>query len=134
MRLLLSVDGGSNEERAPSVEGELRSLHAWLLGDSKARRFAEVCFAPDRATVSRPGQSPEAAAMGPLLELLQLTIGAGFDAASLGVAIAAWRGSRPAAPAVTIERPDGMKVTITGSSTEETQELVRLLESATPQD
>ncbi|MFC9529032.1 hypothetical protein ACFT38_00535 [Streptomyces sp. NPDC056975] len=99
-------------------EKDLRSLHAWLLTDSQARRFADVRW--DTAKQNPVG------GMGPLLDVVSLVIGTGFSASSLAVSIAQWRGTRGAnAPSVTVERPDGVRVSISDASADEAERLLR---------
>ncbi|MFI6084959.1 hypothetical protein ACIBBB_28990 [Streptomyces sp. NPDC051217] len=103
-----------------TAEGELRSLHAWLLAEPAARRHARPVL--DTARPSRAG------AQGDVLDLISLVVSSGFGAGSLALSIAAWRATRPGRPVVTVERPDGARVTISDSSPEEMR---RLLESLT---
>ncbi|MEU0386559.1 effector-associated constant component EACC1 [Streptomyces chartreusis] len=64
---------------AAAAEEELRSLHAWLLADSQARRHANVRW--DAAS-----QMPDGG-MGTWLDIVSLVIGSGFSAASLAVSV-----------------------------------------------
>ena len=113
MRVKLSIDESSAAE-------ELRSLYAWLLADSGARRCAEVEW---EAATPAP-----AVGMGGVLDVLSLVLGSGFSAASLAVSLAQWRDmcGRPD-PGVTVERPDGTKVAINMASVEETERLLASL-------
>ncbi|MEV0036210.1 hypothetical protein [Streptomyces sp. NPDC050804] len=103
-----------------TAEGELRSLHTWLLAEPAARRHARPVL--DTARPHRAG------AQGDVIDLISLVVSSGFSAASLALSLAAWRATRPGQPVVTVERPDGARVTISDSSPEETR---RLLESLT---
>lgn len=102
-----------------SPEGELRSLHEWLLADPAARRYARPLLNASRS--SRPG------AQGDVIDLVSLLVGSGFSAASLGLSLVSWQATRPQAPTITVERPDGQIVTISGSSADEAARLVELL-------
>ncbi|AJE85450.1 MULTISPECIES: effector-associated constant component EACC1 [Streptomyces] len=116
MRVRLRVLPGKGAEE------ELRSLHAWLLDDSGARRFADLQW---EAVPAEPADS-----MGPVLDTLSLVIGSGFSAASLALSLAQWRAQRgPARPSVTVERPDGSRITFHGTATEETARLLAALEA-----
>ncbi|MFB7269747.1 hypothetical protein [Streptomyces sp. NPDC056244] len=103
-----------------TAEGELRSLHAWLLAEPAARRHARP--------VLDTARSPRAGAQGDVIDLISLVVSSGFSAASLALSLASWRATRPGQPVVTVERPDGARVTISDSSPDETR---RLLESLT---
>ncbi|MFF1416107.1 hypothetical protein [Streptomyces sp. NPDC058280] len=103
-----------------TAEGELRSLHAWLLAEPAARRHARP--------VLDTARSPRAGAQGDTIDLISLVVSSGFSAASLALSMAAWRATRPGQPVVTVERPDGVRITISDSSPEEMR---RLLESLT---
>ncbi|MFF3755273.1 hypothetical protein ACFYYH_33340 [Streptomyces sp. NPDC002018] len=109
--------GLADEETA---EGELRSLHTWLLAEPAARRHARL--------VLDTARSPRAGAQGDVIDLISLVVSSGFSAASLALSLVAWRATRPGQPVVTVERPDGVRVTISDSSPDETR---RLLESLT---
>lgn len=102
-----------------SAEDHVRSLYEWLLLDRTVRREARVEMASSSVPV--PGQQ------GTVLDLVSLVLGSGISAASLGVSIASWRATRPQEPTITVERGDGSKVTITGTSQEETQRLIAQL-------
>ena len=106
-----------------SQESELQSLHRWLLEDPEARRFAGVRLEPAPPT---PGT------MGTGLDVLTLVLGSGFSAASLGVTIAQWRGALGHVPGrtVTLERPDGSRLTIEGATREDTESVLRFLTPA----
>ncbi|GGP84118.1 hypothetical protein GCM10010247_66870 [Streptomyces calvus] len=121
MRLRLSVGA------VTTTEAELRSLHAWLLADSQARRCADVRW--DAAAQAPVG------GMGPLLDVVSLVIGSGFSAASLAVSIVQWRSTRGAgAPSVTVEQPDGRRVTINDMPADEAERLLRSLFGARPEE
>ncbi|MEU4148643.1 effector-associated constant component EACC1 [Streptomyces parvulus] len=110
-----------------TTEAELRSLHAWLLADSQARRCADVRW--DAAAQAPVG------GMGPLLDVVSLVIGSGFSAASLAVSIVQWRSTRGAgAPSVTVEQPDGRRVTINDMPADEAERLLRSLFGARPEE
>ncbi|WP_051820037.1 effector-associated constant component EACC1 [Streptomyces sp. NRRL S-920] len=112
MKVTLQVVGGTDE-------GEARSLHEWLLLDRKVRSTAQLSLTSSAQPV--PGQQ------GMVFDIVSLALGSGFNAAALGVSIASWRATRPQPPAVTIERENGAKVTITGTSPQEAQRLAEQL-------
>ncbi|QNP62079.1 effector-associated constant component EACC1 [Streptomyces genisteinicus] len=112
MDVVIGVDG----EETADAEKHLRSLYEWLLADSACRRHARPVLRPGATTV--PG------AQGGLIDVLGLVLGTGFNAASLGVAIAAWRRSRPQTPTLVIERSDGTRIVLTGAADEEARRLL----------
>ncbi|MGW1811710.1 effector-associated constant component EACC1 [Streptomyces sp. NPDC002078] len=112
MQVTLRIAGDSTED-------EIRSLYDWLLLDRVVRREARVEMGSSSAPV--PGQQ------GAVLDLVSLVLSNGISAASLGVSIVSWRATRPQEPTITVERADGSKVTITGTSREEAQRLVEQL-------
>ncbi|MFC8533525.1 hypothetical protein ACFUJY_06145 [Streptomyces sp. NPDC057249] len=102
-----------------SAEDEVRSLHDWLLLDRSFRRDAQVELASSSVPV--PGQQ------GAVLDLVSVVLSNGISATSLGVSVASWRATRPQEPTITVERADGSKVTISGSSRDEAQRLLEQL-------
>ncbi|WP_443059897.1 effector-associated constant component EACC1 [Streptomyces sp. NBC_00467] len=102
-----------------SAEDDVRSLYDWLLLDRTIRRQTRVEMAS--SSVPLPGQQ------GAVLDLVSLVLGSGISAGSLGVSIASWRATRPQEPAITVERADGTKVTITGTTRDEAQRLIEQL-------
>ncbi|MFD8413426.1 hypothetical protein ACFV2Q_16930 [Streptomyces sp. NPDC059650] len=103
------------------VQGDqaaLRSLYKWLSRDPDLRRTARI---------ELTGQSPQPGDMGDVLDLVTLVIGSGWSAASLGVAVAAWRGTRPNPPAVTIRRGD-LEIVLTGADEEQMRRAVAVLD------
>lgn len=105
--------------RGQDTEQEVRSLWEWLRTDRGVRRGARVELAASQPPV--PGQQ------GSLADMVSVVIGHGLSAASLGVAVVSWRATRPRRPVVTVERPDGTKITIAGDSPEEAQRLIQRL-------
>lgn len=103
-----------------TAEDEARSLLDWLILDRAIRRSARLELVS--STPSAPGQQGTG-----ILDVVSLVLSNGISAASLAVSIASWRATRPQAPVVTIERPDGSKVTITGTSSTDAQQLVEQL-------
>ncbi|WP_330285384.1 effector-associated constant component EACC1 [Streptomyces sp. NBC_00576] len=102
-----------------SVEEETRSLHDWFEADRALRRSSQIEMLSS--------ENPVAGAQGTVLDLVSLVLGSGFSAASLGISVASWRSTRPQRPTVTLERPDGRTVTISGASASETQRMVEQL-------
>lgn len=112
LQVTLRIAGDSSEE-------EVRSLYDWLLLDRGIRRAARVEVGS--SAVSMPGQQ------GAVLDLVSLVITGGLSAGSLGVSIATWRATRPQEPTITVERADGGRVVITGTSRDEAQRLLEHL-------
>ncbi|MCL7429816.1 hypothetical protein [Streptomyces sp. YS415] len=103
-----------------SAEDQARSLHDWLLLDRDIRRAAVLEMVSSSPSVA--GQQGTA-----ILDLVSLVLGNGISAASLGVSVASWRATRPQHPTVTVERTDGSKVTISGTSSDEARRLLEQL-------
>lgn len=112
MQLTLGVSG-------TAVEEETRSLSEWLRADRAILRSARV-----ELSAAHPS---ERGAQGSAVDIVSLILGSGFSAASLSVAVVQWRLTRPNRPSVTVERPDGVKVTISDASAEEAQQLLQHL-------
>lgn len=100
-------------------EDDARSLHAWLLADRQVRSTARIGLIS--GVLPAPGQQ------GAVLDIVSLALSSGFNAGALGLSIASWRATRPQQPTVTVEREDGTKVTITGTSPQEAQRVVEQL-------
>ncbi|MFB7091408.1 hypothetical protein [Streptomyces sp. NPDC056296] len=111
---------GVDQKETADSERQLRSLYEWLLADAACRRHA--CPALGSGTAAVPG------AQGGLIDVLSLVLGTGFNAASLAVAVAAWRRSRPGTPTLVVERPDGTRIVLTGAAGEEAGRLLAELE------
>ncbi|MGW5326999.1 effector-associated constant component EACC1 [Streptomyces sp. NPDC004014] len=116
MNVAISVQADSADEG----ERELRSLCDWMLADAVSRRHARPALTSVAPSV--PG------AQGGLVEMLNLVLGTGFNAASLALSIASWRRSRPQQTALIVERADGMRVTLTGGTDEDARLLLAELE------
>ncbi|MCX4878142.1 hypothetical protein [Streptomyces sp. NBC_00847] len=116
----MKVAIGVDQEDAAGSERQLRSLYEWLLADAACRRHARPALGSGAVAV--PG------AQGELIDVLSLVLGTGFNAASLAVAIAAWRRSRPETPALVVERGDGVRIVLTGAANEDTGRLLAELE------
>ncbi|MFF3644462.1 hypothetical protein [Streptomyces sp. NPDC002564] len=119
MRLELSLPGTGVPEE------ELRSLHGWLLSEPAARRHARPELGASQP--SPPG------AQGDLIDLVSLLVGSGFSAASLALSLHAWRATRPQGPTITVERPDGQRITLSAATAEEARLLLAsLVDGAAP--
>lgn len=116
----MKVTIGVDQEDAAGAERQLRSLYEWLLADAACRRHARPELGS--GVVAVPG------AQGELIDVLSLVLGTGFNAASLAVAIAAWRRSRPQAPSLVVERADGVRIIVTGAAHEDAVHLLAELE------
>jgi hypothetical protein len=102
----------------PGADGELASLYAWLRDEPDIRRHAQV---------SLLSAETGPADMGTAFDVLQLIVDSGFQAASLALAYAAWRATRPRPPHVTIDH-DGVTVTLDGSESDTAEVIVQVLE------
>ncbi|MFD4830099.1 hypothetical protein ACFWPV_09630 [Streptomyces uncialis] len=116
----MEVSIGVDLEEAASAEQEVRSLYEWLLADAACRRHARPALGSGAVAV--PG------AQGQLIDVLSLALGTGFNAASLTVAIAAWRRSRPGTPTLIVEHADGTRTILTGAADEDSGRLTAGLE------
>ncbi|MFE5302083.1 hypothetical protein [Streptomyces sp. NPDC056632] len=106
-------------EGGDSAENELRSLADWLETDRAVARFLRAELASDATRL--PGQQ------GDFIDILSLALSSGFSVASLATAIASWRATRVQPPSLVIERSNGTRVEVRGSTTAEVEELVRRL-------
>lgn len=106
-------------ELSLTVEGEdATSLHRWLTRDPDVAGHATVRL----GAAARPGEMS-----GGTLDVVNVVLGNGIALANLLVAVAAWRGTRPRAPQVRVER-DGVSVTVTGADPQTVRALVAALE------
>ncbi|GAA4811605.1 effector-associated constant component EACC1 [Streptomyces ziwulingensis] len=78
-------------------------LHRWLRQDPRMRQHAEVSLRSSR---------PDLPTMGSW-DVVDVVLGQGIAALNLALSYAAWRATRPAAPAVTLT-VDGRSVTVSG--------------------
>jgi hypothetical protein len=97
-------------------ESHLRSLYQWLLSDRSVRRDINVTLGS-----SMP---PSPGSQGTVVDIISLVLGSTFNAGSLAFSLAAWRESRSDRPVVTVERPDGVKISITQNSSTEVQRIL----------
>ncbi|WP_407109620.1 hypothetical protein ACE1N8_00530 [Streptomyces sp. DSM 116494] len=118
--VVVDVVIGVDQKETADSERQLRSLYEWLLADAACRRHARPTLGSGAAAV--PG------AQGGVIDVLSLVLGTGFNAASLAVAVAAWRRSRPGTPTLVVERPDGTRIVLTGATDEEAGRLLAELE------
>lgn len=101
------------------VEEDIRSLYDWLLLDRAVPR--EVRIEMGSSSLAVPGHQ------GAALDLISVVVNSGISTASLGVSIASWRTTRPQEPTITVERADGSKIVIAGTSRDEAQRLIEQL-------
>jgi hypothetical protein len=87
----------------PDVD-TLLSLQRWLVGEPDVVQ-SEIGLS---TATPRPGE------LGAAIEIISLVLGTGLSVAQLLLAVAQWRSTRPAAPAVILTRidPDGTSVRI----------------------
>lgn len=112
--MLIQLDTDADTER--------RSLVAWLRNEPDISHGADIAM-------TGPPSGPDR--MGPMLDVIQLTLDSGFQLASLVVAIAAWRQTQPQQPRVIIRHGD-VEVAIAGDDPQTITRIVAALESATP--
>lgn len=99
----------------PGADTELTSLYAWLRDEPDIRRHSQM---------SLQGAEPGPAEMGTALDIIQLVVDSGFQAANLALAYAAWRATRPKPPKVTLEH-NGVTVTLDGSESDNFEVIVQ---------
>lgn len=107
------------EVRVGEEQAELRSLYRWLREDEDLRS----------ARIGLSGTDPAPGEMGSALEVIEVLLANAWSAASLAVAVAAWRQSRPRAGGVTV-RIGQAEVRISGGDEEEVRRLVALCSAA----
>jgi hypothetical protein len=108
------------------LEEELRALQDWLIADRSVSQWGIANLA-----CSEP---PKPGEQSMLFDIVEISITSAFSATSLGFSIATWRSSRSTDPSVTVERPDGVKVTISDSDPENVRRLMRQLMDAEPDE
>ncbi|MET9030962.1 hypothetical protein ABZW96_35960 [Nocardia sp. NPDC004168] len=111
----LTKEAGDGEVRD---DCDLVALADWLREDPHVGRTTRV------ELISAP---PGPGELGALLDVIAIVAASGFSTASLVVAILQFRAVRPG-PAVTIERPGGRRVIVTGASAQEVRRVVEELE------
>ncbi|WP_328653351.1 hypothetical protein OG598_05600 [Micromonospora sp. NBC_00330] len=84
--------------------GELNALYGWLRSDATLARVADVRPAP-----------PPPGSMG-ALDVVDVVLTHVTAMSSLGLAVLAWRQSRPRPPSITVVRADGVRLTVDDSS------------------
>jgi Effector Associated Constant Component 1 len=103
----------------PDSERELASLYAWLGDEQSVRQYARISMAAGE-------QGPSD--MGAAFDAIQLVVNSGFQAANLALAYAAWRGTRPSRPQVTIEIDGTGAVSLNDDDPDIVEAIVRVLE------
>lgn len=91
------------------------SLRRWLMAEPELRSHAVVSVKP---------AAQEQGLMGGALDVVNVVLSNSIALGSLITAVAAWRGSRPRAPQITLER-DGSVVTLYDSSPELVDRILR---------
>ncbi|MGW9174317.1 effector-associated constant component EACC1, partial [Streptomyces decoyicus] len=104
-------------ERDTETGEAAQSLYTWLSGDP------EVLAGAGLTPVRRAGAPGP---MGPVLEAVEAVFDSGVQLASLVVAVASWRSTRPRADRVHIERA-GVRVTVDGGDPEAVARVLRAL-------
>ncbi|MEU0899125.1 effector-associated constant component EACC1 [Streptomyces massasporeus] len=108
------------EVRVGEDEAELRSLCRWLRADDELRS----AFIGLPSTATAPGE------MGSALDIVEVVLDNVWSAASLVVAVAAWRQSRPHAGRTTL-RVAQTEVEVIGDDEEQVRRVVAALRAAT---
>ncbi|MFJ8051110.1 hypothetical protein [Streptomyces luteogriseus] len=106
--------------RVGEDEAELRSLFRWLSADDELRS----------ARIGLPGTGTAPGEMGSALDVVEVVLDNVWSAASLVVAVAAWRQSRPHTNRTTL-RVGQTEVEITGDDEEQVRRVVAALRAAT---
>jgi hypothetical protein len=98
-------------------EGQmLASLHQWVLQDQDVNRWSRVTLEAGNAA---PGE------MGPVFDVVTVTLSNSIALGSLIMTYLSWRDSRPHQPTVSIER-DGVVVSLTDTSPEKVSEIIEM--------
>ncbi|MFH8681367.1 hypothetical protein [Streptomyces lydicus] len=120
MRVRIEVGGDGVAAGADEAAGEaVRSLFTWLSADPGVAFEAGLSLV---RRVEEPGP------MGPALEAVEAVFDSAVQLASLVVAVAGWRSTRPRGARVHIERA-GVRVTVDGGDAEAVARVVRALGS-----
>ncbi|MFI0713835.1 hypothetical protein ACH4SK_24875 [Streptomyces inhibens] len=119
MRVRIEIEA----DRDDGAGDAARSLYTWLSADPEVSAGAGL--SPVRRAEA-PGR------MGPVLEAVEAVFDSGVQLASLVVAVASWRSTRPRAERVRIERA-GIRVDVDGADPEAVARVLRALgEGAAP--
>ncbi|MEU3620782.1 hypothetical protein ABZ725_52445 [Streptomyces sp. NPDC006872] len=94
------IVGGVDDDRS------VTSLYRWLIHDQEVVNHAQISLIPAREKIGE---------MGVAFEVINAVFNSGIALGNLALACAAWRGSRPSAPVVRIER-GGMTITVEDDS------------------
>ncbi|MGW8398786.1 effector-associated constant component EACC1 [Streptomyces lydicus] len=120
MRVRIEVGRDGVAAGADDSAGEaVRSLFTWLSSDPVV-----AC----EAGLSLVRRAEEPGPMGPALEAVEAVFDSAVQLASLVVAVAGWRSTRPRGARVHIERA-GVRVSVDGGDAEAVARLVRALDS-----
>lgn len=117
MRIAISVAGAREEEG-------LQSLRNWLTMDRSI--MSSSLLRLESTKESDPSEQSAA------IDIISLVTASGFSAVSLGISIANWRATRIPPPTVTVQRPDGMTVTISGGDPQREQRILQQLLEGEP--
>lgn len=109
MEISLSFGGGEGSQDASS-------LYRWLVAEPELRGRAEVGVG---AAEAGPGH------MGGALDVVNVVLANSIALGSLITAVLAWRGTRPRAPQVRLER-DGVVVIVQDSSPETVERILAM--------
>jgi hypothetical protein len=102
-------------------DSDIHSLYHWLSSDRDLARSVEVA--------TPTGTDREA--MG-AIDTIAAVSSSAIGAAQLALAVVAWRGTRPAGPRMTISRPDGHQLTITGGDAATVETITQFFAGGTP--
>ncbi|MFF5981425.1 hypothetical protein ACFY78_21500 [Streptomyces olindensis] len=110
--------------------GELKQLYDWLIRDRELRLHADIALCAEHGADEGVDDEDETSdtTMGDLVDILALALDTGFQMASLGIAILAWRRAQRPRSSVVVER-DGTRMTLSaGADPEDVEAFLRALE------
>jgi hypothetical protein len=117
---------------------ELKQLYDWLIRDRELHLEADISLRADAEDADIEAADTEAedakaeepgTRMGLAFDMVQLIVDSGFQLASLGIAIIAWRRAQRPRSSVVVER-NGFRVSLPpGAADDDVEAIVRALEN-----